>query len=322
MVRDTKMLSEIHIIDAGGPHELVTVELLRRQGILEQMGVRATRTFVTNGAEATELLLAGRGDVAMQVGFGPALRAIEGGAPLRVIAGSNLLTVHAVYSKKPDIRRLQDLVHRTVGVGALGALTHQLIYAALLKGGIDPAAVRFVPIGSSATIFKALLAGEVDAGFGETDVFENQAHYGVHALEDAVLWRTLPEFPNQASFATQAAIQGKRDALVRVLAAHALLYRCLHSPDSWGAYAAAYAAALPGSDPEEGRTQWQFYQRTHPYAEDLLLPQAQLNYLQELNMTMKLQRRVLPFDAVADMSLARDAMRLISGPVGLEAEKT
>ena len=73
----------------------------------------------------------------MQVGFGPALVAIESGAPLRIIAGSNLLTVHAVYSKKPEIRRLQDLQRRTVGVGKLGALTHQLIYAALRKHGVD-----------------------------------------------------------------------------------------------------------------------------------------------------------------------------------------
>jgi ABC-type nitrate/sulfonate/bicarbonate transport system substrate-binding protein len=311
---------EIHIVDAGGPHELVTVELMRRQGYCERMGVDVRRTFVTNGADAAELLLAGRCDAAMQVGFGPALKAIEGGAPLRVIAGSNLLTVHAVYSKNPQIRRLRDLAQRTVGVGRLGALTHQLIYAALLKQGVDPAQVRFVPIGSSATIFKALQAGEVDAGFGETDVFENQAHYGVHVLEDAVLWRELPQFPNQASFATQAAISGKREALVRLLAAHAMLYRRLHSPDSWADYAAAYAAALPGSDPREGRTQWQFYQRYRPYAEDLLLPQAQLDYLQDLNVTMKLQARILPFDAIADLSLARDAMRLVANI--LETAKT
>jgi ABC-type nitrate/sulfonate/bicarbonate transport system substrate-binding protein len=304
-------LTEVHIIDAGGPHELATVELLHRQGYLERLGIRANRTYVKNGSEATELLLAGHGDVAMQVGFGPALVAIEKKAPLRVIAGSNLLTVHAVYSQKPDIRRLKDLEHRTVGVGAPGALTHQLIYAALLKKAVDPSTVRFVSIGNSATIFGALLAGEIDAGFGETDVFEHQAHYGVHALEDAVLWRELPEFPNQASFATAAALRDKRAALVRTLAAHALLYRFIHSPGSWEAYAAARAAGLPGSQPEESRAQWCFYQRYHPFAHDLRLPEAQARYLQELNVAMKLQPRVMPFEALADMSLAQDALRLL-----------
>jgi NitT/TauT family transport system substrate-binding protein len=309
----SRTLTEIHIVDAGGTHELVTVELLHRQGYLEQMGVHAARTYVKNGSEAVELLLAGRGDVAMQVGFGPALVAIGKRAPLRVIAGSNMLTVHAVFSKKPEIRRLQDLKHRTVGVGALGALTHQLIYAALVKQGVDPASVRFVSIGNSATIFRALLAGEVDAGFGETEVFENQAHYGVHALDDAVLWRELPEFPNQASFATVAAIREKRDALVRTLAAHALLYRYLQGPDSWAAFAAARAAALPDSELGESRTQWLFYQHYRPFAENLLVPEAGIRYLQELNVVMKLQRGVLPFEAVADPSVAQEALRLIDG---------
>jgi NitT/TauT family transport system substrate-binding protein len=304
-------MTEVHIVDVGGSHELVTVEVMRRRGYLEQMGVNATKTYVTNGAEAVELLRKGRGDVAMQVGFGPALVAIEKGVPLRVIAASNLLTVHALYSKNPEIRRLQDLPNRTVGVGKLGALTHQLVYAALRKQGIDPATVRFVPIGNSVNIFRALLAGQVEAGFGETEVFEHQAHYGVHALEGGVLWQALPEFPNQASFATETAIRDKRDALVRTLAAYLLLYRYLQCADSWDVYSAAWTEARPDSNLAEARVQWSFYQRYRPFAEDLQLPEAQLNYLQELNVKMGLQDRILPFDVVTNMSLAHDALRLL-----------
>ncbi len=308
--------AELHIVNANGPVEMAIEELLHQRGFMEQLGVRAQKTYVSNGAEATALLLQGRADVAMQVGFGPALAAIEQGAPLRIIAASNLLTVHAVYSKNPQIRRLRDLVNRTVGVGALGALTHQLIYAALCKQNIDPSSVRFKSIGNSATIFRALLADEVDAGFGETDVFENQAHYGVHALEDAVLWRELRDFTNQASFASLNALREKRMAVVRTLAAHALLYRYLHSPDSWDAYAAARAVALPDSDPAEGRSQWLFYQQQHPYAEDLQLSPERLQYMQNLNVAMKLQQRVVNFAAVTDLSLAQEALQLIANRSG------
>jgi len=303
---------DIRIVDAGGPHELVNMELMNRLGFYDRFGVRPHKTYVSNGAEAAKLVLAGECDAAMQMGFGPALSAIVRSEPLRVIAGANLLTVHAVYSKQPNIRSLKDLPGRTVGVGPLGALTHQLIYAALLKHGIDPAAVRFVPIGSSSTIFKALQAGEVEVGFGETEVFENQAHYGVHALEGGALWRELPEFPNQASFASATALNERREALVRALAAHVLLYRCLHSPQSWDDYAAAWTTALPGAHLEEARVQWQFYQDYHPYAEDLLLPPEQVSYMQELNVTMRLQAEVLPFEAVTDMSLAREALAMVN----------
>ncbi len=307
----TQTTSEIRIVDAGGPHELVTLEVMRRQGYLEQMGIRAQQNYVANGAEAVEALRAGRADVAMQVGFGPALASMANGEPLRVIGASNLLTVHALYSKDPAIRGLRDLKGRTVGVGRLGALTHQLIYAALRKQDIDPATVTFVSIGNSATIFKAMLAGQVEAGFGETDVFEHQAQYGVHALEGGVLWEALPEFPNQSSFATETAIRDKRDALVRTLAAYLLLYRFLQHPGSWDEYAFAWAAALPHASLAEGKAQWSFYQRYHPFAEDLLLPEEQLRYLQELNVAMNLQRNVLPYDVATEMSLARDAVHMI-----------
>jgi ABC-type nitrate/sulfonate/bicarbonate transport system substrate-binding protein len=303
--------ADLRIVDAGGAHEHVTIELMRTQRCFERAGVNVDRTLVTNGAEAVALLLEGKADAAIQVGCGPALAAIADGAPLRLIAGANLLTVHAIYSKNAGIRRLEDLPGRTMGVGALGALTHQLIYAALLRRQIDPASVNFVPIGNSAKIFQALLAGQVDAGFGETDVFEHQARYGVHALEGGVLWRELREFPNQTSFATLHAIETKRDALVRTLAAHALLYRALQNPTGWDVFAAAWRAGLPQSTLDEGRSQWRFYQEQRPFAEDLQLPEERIVFLQQLNITMGRQSAALPFNAIADMSLARDALKLL-----------
>jgi ABC-type nitrate/sulfonate/bicarbonate transport system substrate-binding protein len=307
----TVSTAEIHIVDAGGPHERVNIALMNRMGWWDRVGVRPTKTYVDNGGQAAELLLAGKVDVAMQVGFGPMLAAIDDDAPFKVIAGANLLAVHAVYSKNPDIRSLRDLEGRRVGTGRLGALTHQLIYAALLKAGVDPAKVTFVPMGNSASIFRALLADELDAGFGETDVYNHQDRYGVHALEGAVLWRELPDFPNQASVARQDTIRDKRDALVRTLAAHALLYRYLHNPDSWADYAVAWREALPGQPLEEGKVLWQFYQDYKPYAADLLLPEAKLGFIQQLNVTMGLQSRIWPFADITDMSMVRDALKLI-----------
>lgn len=298
----------LRIVDVGGAHEQVTVALMRAERCFERAGVSVTRCFVTNGAEAVERLLAGEADAAIQAGFGPALAAIANDAPLRVIAGANLLTVHALYSRDPSIRRLKDLPGRSMGIGAPGALTHQLAFAALRKHGIDPSAVRFVTIGSSAKIFQALLRGEIDAGFGETDVYEHQAQYGVHALECGVLWEELQAFPNQASFATRQAIAEKRDALVRVLAAHALLYRRLQSPDSWEPFAAAWREGLPNAPLEEGRTQWRFYQAHKPFAEDLALPEASVRFLQDVNIAMGRQTKALPFGDIADLSLARDAI--------------
>ncbi len=311
------MTLPVHIVDAGGTHELVTIALMTRGRYLEDVGLSYERTLVTNGAEAVDRLLSGTGDVAMQIGFGPALKAIAKGAPLKVVAASNLLTVHAVYTRDPDIRRMKDLTGRKVGVGAYGALTHQLMYAALTRQGVDPAGVNFVHMGNSASIFQALLRGELDAGFGETEVFDHQAEYGVHHLEDGVLWRELTDFPNQASFATVEAIETKREALVRTLQGHAAFYRYLQGPTSWEAFAASREAALPGSEPAESKVQWDWYRQFQPFAEDLILPRDRFDYMQALNLRMGVQAQALPFEVVCDLSLAREAVERLDGAAAL-----
>lgn len=303
----------LRVVNANGPVEMALEELMARKGYMAEFDVEAEKVYVANGAQASQALIEDRADVAMQVGFGPVFPLIEKGFPLRVIAGSNLVTVHAIYTKDPKIRQLSDLVGKRVGTGALGALTHQLIFAALRGKGIDPGSVTFVPIGNSATLFKALLAGEVDAGFGETDVYEHQDRYGVHALTDGVLWNELPDFTNQASFTIEGAIKDKRPAIVATLAAHVRLYRFVQEPQSHDDYVASRMKALGEKDSAEAETQWGFYQKFKPYALDLQISEARIRYLQDLNVSMGLQKAVLPYEQVVDLSMAREAMALIEG---------
>ena len=44
---------------------------------------------------------------------------------------------------------------------------------------------------------------------------------------------------------------------------------------------------------------------------DLVLSEARIDYMQRLNMAVGVQDRLLPFAEVADMSLARDALKLL-----------
>ena len=147
--------------------------------------------------------------------------------------------MQAVYSAKPEIKTLKDLEGRKVGSGPKGALTHQIIFAAMQKAGADPTKVDFVNLGNSNTIFKAVAKGEIDAGTGEAEVYDNQAKYGVHALEHGVLWDELPDYTNQGTYASLDAIKTKREQLVRTLDAHAKAFRFLHTPQSRAPYAAA-----------------------------------------------------------------------------------
>ena len=69
---------------------------------------------------------------------------------------------------------------------------------------------------------------------------------------------------------------------------------------------------LPGAGEREGPAQWHFIQNYKPFAVDLVLGPERLDYMQKLNVRLGTQKQVLPYDRVADDSLARGAMSLLS----------
>ena len=79
--------------------------------------------------------------------------------------------------------------------------------ALLRKSNVDPGKVKFVNVGSSADVFRAVVAKVVDAGPSELDYEEQEAKYHVHGLADGKFWDGLPEFTNQASYASERSIR-------------------------------------------------------------------------------------------------------------------
>ena len=97
---------------------------------------------------------------------------------------------------------------------------------------------------------------------------------------------------------------------MRVLAAYDDVYRYVQGPDSREAFLKAREKASGKKDEGEGVTEWNWIQETQPYAKDLVLSDERINFVQALNVDFKVQKQVLPIDQVADMSLAREAVKL------------
>ena len=309
-------LKPVHIINAGGNPTLVLQELLKQQGYFEQLGLDTTTENLGDGTKMMAGLISGGADLTLLSGFSQMFPAVERGAKMKIIAGSSLVPQLTVYSKKPEIKSLKDLEGKIVGTSSPGALLHQLMIALFQKHGVDDKKVQFVNIGGSANVFRAVVAGTVDAGPAPIDVYEDQEKYGIHSLSDANMWSEIPEFTYQAAFTTDETIAKKRDVLVRVLAAYAKLYRFVHGPDSKEAFVKAWLAVLKGKDQaqmrREAEHQWKFYQKLKPFAVDLVLSEQRVEYMQRLNMKVGKQTKILPFNEVADMSLAREALKLIA----------
>ncbi len=299
----------IRIVNTQGNATVTLQELMRRQGYLQEFGVEPQITYVSDGSKLMGSLLSGENDMCMFSGIAQVLTAVEKGARLRVVAGALVGLEHALYTKRDNVRTVQDLAGKTIGVGSVGALLHAMVIALLRKHKVDPASVRFVNIGSTADVFRAVVAGTVDAGVSEIDVYDQQARYGVRVLKEGDLWKELPEFTFQASYASERAIAINREALVRTLAAYAKLYRFLMTPESRDAYIEAQAAALGRSNPEAAKWQWRFFRETGIYATDLVLSRERVGWMQDLNLLLEVQRKALAYEQVVDTSVALDALK-------------
>ena len=256
-----------------------------------------------------ESLLSGDADICMVSGYVGVLPAIAQGKPLRLVGAAMLLPALAVYSARDNIRRVEDLAGRTVGVGPLNGLLHTLMMALLRKKGIDAAQVRFVNAGSNAQVLEAVAAGKVDAGL--SGVAGMSGANAASVLENGRLWLELPEYTYQPSYASVRALKEKPEALARCVAAYTRLFRYLSGPRSRAAYLEARRRATAESSGAEGEAVWNFIQRYQPYALEPGLTPERVAYLQELNVALGIQARVLPFDQVVDLAPARGAKRLL-----------
>jgi ABC-type nitrate/sulfonate/bicarbonate transport system substrate-binding protein len=303
--------SKATFVVTQGTAGLTLLDIAFSQGFVGAQDLDATTIDVSDASKAIAALIGRSSDICLWSGFGGGLAAIERGAPLKIVAGALLFPTNAVFSAKPGIRRIADLAGKTIGVGALGAQLHQVMLAILRKKGVDVASVTFRNVGSSTDVFRAVVAGTVDAGPAEADVFAEQDKYHVHSLDDGDLWIELPDFTWQASYTTAAAIADKRPALVRTLAALGTTYRYVSGPGSQDAWVKSYAKVTGKNDVDEASAQWRFVQKYRPYATDLVLAPERIQYMQQFNVELGVQKRVLPYEQVTDMSLARDALALI-----------
>jgi len=301
----------LNVVMTEGTSGLTLQQMAIDQGIYKRFGVDPQVLQVSDGTKCIAALQSGESDVCAWSGFNQIPPAIAQGATMKILAGSLNLPSLCLYSGKPEIRSVKDLGGKVVGIGSPGSVLDQMTVLLLQKSGVNPDNVTFRNVGSNADIFRAVAAKTVDAGLSDVDVFDQQAQFGVHALPDGLLWKRIPDYTNQGSYASDAAIKNKRDAIVRVLAAWAATYRFVSGPQSRAAFVAARAKVVGQNEEEHAVNQWTWIQKNQPYAKNLVLSDRQIDYVQQVNVNFHVQPKVLPIAEIADMSLARDALRML-----------
>ena len=301
----------VKVVTNGGIENLTILSLLERQGFLTAAGVQQTLVNVGTPVATLDALTANKAEICIVSGFNGLLPALEKGAPVKVVGAALRVPALAVYSSKPDIKKASDLVGKTIGIGPDMALLHVVMIALLQAKGIDPKLVKFVNVGSNAEVYAAVKAGKVDAGPSDVSNSSDAAKAGLTILADGKLWSELPDYPYQLAYASDQAIKDNREGLVRALAAYGKLFRFISSSDSRIAYEEARTAANNGVVTSASQDAWSFVQANRPYDGSPEVTQARLDYLQKLHVSLGLQTSIMPINRFADLSIGRDAIKLI-----------
>jgi ABC-type nitrate/sulfonate/bicarbonate transport system substrate-binding protein len=298
----------VNIINTGANDSFALQALIANRKYFESVNLTANTQNVSDGVKLMAAIVNGASDIAILTGFSQVFTAIENGAEIKLVGSAMLPVSFEMYTANPAIKTIKDLEGKTIGTGAVGALLYAAAAAILKKYNVDVNKVNFVNIGSSSDVFKAIVAKKVDAGPSQHEFYRMAAQNGVRVIADFA--KELPIFTNQGAFASNKVIAEKRDILVRTLAAYGKGYRYVNSPASKADYLKAYRDGV-GKDLDELATdQWDWIQQYKAYNTAIAITPERINYMQQLNVQLGVQKAVLPLDKVADMSIARDAARL------------
>lgn len=303
--------TQIRIVSNPGLENATLNMLMAQQGYFRQFGVDALVVETPGIAGPFHAIAAGEADVCMVSGYNMVLQGIERGAPVRIVgAGMRKPALTVVARPDEGIGSVADLVGKTIAVGPRLGLLHTLMLQLLKEKGLDASQVTFVDKGSNDQCHEAVAKGEADACC--TSISHLNDNDGLVVVGDGKMWQALPRYIFQTAYAADAALRDKHAGMVAVMAAYGALYEYLMSPAAHDAFFEARKRAQKRFDQASAQATWDFNQRQRPYSRDLSLADGDIGYLQDMYIGVGSLKRKQPIAAVADMSAAKAAAKLLA----------
>jgi NitT/TauT family transport system substrate-binding protein len=300
----------IRIVSNPGLENATLNALMDELGYFKKFGVDARIVQIPGVSGPFDAIAAGAADVCMVSGYNLALARIAQGAKAKIVGAGMKKCALTVFAKSDATKTLADLQGKTVAVGPSPGLLHTLMLQLMKEKGIDAASVKFIDKGGNDQCYDAVVNGEADACCSSISHLNDRD--GLTVVSDANMWQALPHCIFQTAYASDAALTDKHEALVAVMAAYGSLYEYLMSAQSHDAFFEARRHAQKKFDMASARAIWDFNQSQRPYSRDLSLAPGDIDYLQDMYIGLGGLDRKRSFDAVADMSAAREAARLVA----------
>lgn len=186
-------------------------------GFFAKEGLDDQMILIPNGTQLAQVTVAGEVDIA-SLGGGAALAAAFSGADFKVIGNNVNKLVFSMYAR-PEIKRVEELRGKKIGITRVGSSADISARFALRKYNLDPQKdVILLQLGSMTSIAGALKGGTVDAGMVSPPtlfLMEKLGFKEVASITDMDL-----AFPNPAMVVLGDIIRKKPDLIDRFMRAY------------------------------------------------------------------------------------------------------
>ncbi len=186
-------------------------------GFFAKEGLDDQIILIPNSTQLAQVIVAGEVDVA-SLGGAAAFAAALSGADLKVIGNNVNKLIFSMYTR-PDIKRVEDLKGKKIGITRFGTSADISARFALRKYNLDPQKdVILLQMGAMSSIAGALKAGNIDAGMVSPPTLFLVEKLGFKELVSVTDMDLA--FPNPAMVVPGDLIRKKPDSIDRFMRAY------------------------------------------------------------------------------------------------------
>jgi NitT/TauT family transport system substrate-binding protein len=137
--------------------------IAQEAGLFQKYNLDFQLVYIASGPLVAAAMLSGDGEVAVTGGEGMIRGFVQGATDMVFIGAVKNMLTHSILAK-PEIKGLEDLKGKKIGVLRIGAAPHYFAVQVLRRKGVDPVRdVTFIQTGGDPEALAALVSGAIDA---------------------------------------------------------------------------------------------------------------------------------------------------------------
>jgi len=268
--------------------------MAQEKGFFREAGLDVELLYFESGITVVQAVVAGDADT-VDIAPSSTFVSISRGAKIKVVGSTGWAVPYVLYAKG-DIKSLKELAGRSIAISQPGALAEVLARAMLDKEGLDAKTigVQWLGVGGDAARFQALMAGRVDATIDHIEYMQRAQQAGLRVL--GTTGELLPHYIRFATVASERALRDRADDLVRFCTAltRGIRYSMEHRDETID-----LGVKVAKRDRADVARTYDWFIQNKALQPDFYFPPEGIKFMQELNVKLGTQTRVVPPEDVA-----------------------